>query len=221
MTRIASKIASFFTGSLEGSLSASSIKDFVLKKYDRLINEPLKGGGVDRELIELKTNMACLGWNGLEEPVQSEKKKNDEDERSNVYKWFNNLKNNRIIDQGIIANDAGANLDWLDEKNEDLNGFTSMALESILRIVEVKRKKILKAFSRELTGDEEDREGLRISILLSRTSRRHDDLRYLNAALKLNNWYYPIFRSVTSGRTLLFYLLALTEQEKSAAEILR
>ena len=83
--------------------------------------------------------------------------------------------------------------------NEDLNGFKELALESILRIVEVKRKKILNAFSQELTDDEKIREGLRISILLSRASRRHRDLRYLNAALKMNDWYYPIFRSVHSG----------------------
>ena len=221
MTRKASKITSFFARSFEGYLSASEIKEFVLKKYYQLNIEPKKGERVDSELVELKTNLANLGWIELEEPVQSEKKNTDEDERSNVYQWFNNLKNSRIIDQGIIANGAGANLDWLDEKNEDLNGFTSMALESILRIVEVKRKKILKAFSQELTSDEKIREGLRISILLSRASRRHDDLRYLNAALKMNDWYYPIFRSAVSGKSLIYYLLALTEQEKSAAELLR
>ena len=136
---------------MKATFQASEIKDFVIKKYNRLNIEQQKSEDVDRELIELKTNLANLGWIELNEPVQIEKKKTDEDERSNVYQWFNNLKNGRIINQGIIANGAGANLDWLDENNEDPNGFKAMALESILRIVEVKRKKILKAYSQELT----------------------------------------------------------------------
>ena len=221
MTRIDSKFASFFAGSFEGYLSASEIKEFVLKKYDCLKTELQKSERVDTELIELTKNLANLGWIEMNEPEQLEKKKTDEDERLNVYRWLNNLKNGRIINQGIIADGAGANLDWLDENNEDPNGFKAMAIESILRIVEVKRKKILKAYSQKLTGDEKIREGLRISILLSRTARRHNDLRYLNAALKMNDWYYPIFRSIVSGKSLIYYLLALTEQEKSTAEMLR
>ena len=52
----------------------------------------------------------------------------------------------------------------------------SNAIESILKYVEIKRKKILNAFSQELSDDEKTLEGLRISILFSRVSSRHSDL---------------------------------------------
>ena len=221
MTRIVSKIASFFTRISEGCLSDSEIKDFVINKYKGLNIEQLKSEDIESGLIELKTNLAILGWIELDEPVQIEEKNNKETDRHNIVQSFMDLKNGKMIDQGIIAKGAGANLDWLDENNEDPNGFKMMALESILRFVEVKRKKIINAYSRELNRDEKIREGLRISILLSRASRRHDDLRYLNAALKMNDWYYPIFRKALTEKSLVYYLLALTEQERSSAEMLK
>lgn len=219
--RIISKVVSFFAGSFESYLSASEIKEFVLKNFYQLNIGLKKDERIDSEFIELKSNLAILSWIEQEDPERSEMKNAGEDDRSNVYQWFNNLKNNKIISQGIIAKGSGENLDWLDERNEDLNGFIASALESILRIVEVKRKKILRAFSQDLAGDEKIREGLRISILLSRASRRHDDLRYLNAAFKMNDWYYSVIRSAASENSLIYYLLALTEQEKSAAELLQ
>lgn len=215
------KVASFLARVFEGSLSVSKIKEYVLKKYYQLNTEPQKIEGIDSELFELKTNLADLGWIGLDELIQIKKINEEDTNRSNVYQWIENLKHRRIIDRGIIAKGTGANLDWLDEKNEELNGFTAMSLESILRIVEVKRKKIINSYSQELTRDEKILEGLKISILLSRASRRHNDLRYLNAALKMNDWFFQIFRSVVTGKLLIYYLLALTEQEKSAAELLR
>ena len=221
MMRMVSKITSFFVGSLKGCLPASKIKAFVLKKYDHLNNEQQIVWSSDRKLIELKTNMANLGWIKLNEPLLSVKESYEEDYGSKVYNWINDLKNGRIIDRGIIAKSAGANLDWLDDNNKDLNGFKAMALESILRIVEVKRKKIIDSFPREMTVDEKYQEGLMISILLCRASRRHADLRYLNAALKMNDWYYLIFRSKPLEKSLICYLLALTEQEISAAELLQ
>ncbi len=221
MARIISGIASFIARVLGGSLSDSEIKDFVLKKYMGLNINHQKSKYLDSELIELKTNLAILGWIKQDELKLTENKNIKEADRSNTIQWFKDLKDGKIIDQGIITKDAGANLDWLDDNNEDLNGFRAMALELILRTVEVKRKKIINSFSRELTHDEKIREGLGISIFLSRASRRHKDLRYLNAAFKMNDWYYPIFRSPISEKSLICYLLALTEQEKSAAELLR
>ena len=221
MTRIISKIASYTTRVFDGCLSDSEIKDFVLKKYKGLNIGNQKSEYLESELIDLKTNLVILGWNEQDEPIKSKKKNNNEADRPRVIQWFMDLNNGRVIDQGIIAKGAGANLDWLDENDEDKNGLKATAIESILKIVEIKRKKIFNAFSRELTGDERTREGLWISILLSRASRRHADLRYLNAALKLNDWYYPIFRKAHPERSLVYYLLALTEQERSAAELLK
>ncbi len=213
---------SFIADILEGNyLSASKIKMFVLKKYDHLGNEQERGEGFEAEWMELKTNLAILNWIKGEKSVVAQKKKNDEKEKSSVTQWVHGLKNNAVINHGFIAWGTGKNLDWLDENDMELNGFRTCALESILKIVEVKRKKIIKAFPQDLTQEEKICEGLSISILLSRAAHRHKDLRFLNAAFKLNDWYYPILRSAISKKPLINYLLALSEQEKTAAELLR
>jgi len=221
MTRIIANVASFFTRIFEDYVSSSEIKDFVLNNFKTLKFEDNRREDSPSELIEIKTNLAILGWIKQDVSKQTENQEYDGIDKSNVIQWFKDLKDGKIIEKGIIAEGTGANLDWLDENNEDLQGFTAMALESILRFAEVKRKKIINAFSQKLTYVEKTREGLRLSILLSRTSRRHKDLRYLNAAFKMNDWYYPIFRSAHSEESLIHYLLALTEQERSAAEILK
>jgi len=212
---------SFLTHEFKGFLSDSETKEFILGKYGDLNFDQQKSGVFEKELFQIRMNLAALGWIELKDSFPIEKKLNDRNGRSIVYQWFTNLKNGRIIEQGIIANGAGENLDWLDENNEDLDGHKAEAIESILKIVEVKRKKTMEAFSRELTYDEKVQEGLRISILISRASRRHKDLRYLNAALKLNDWYFSICRKTKSKQTQVFYLLALTEQERSVAEMLK
>jgi len=213
-------ILSFFTRVFKGYLSDSEIKDFVLVKYRDLIFDQQQYSGFVRELFQTGMNLAYLGWINVKDLFPIEKKTEDRDESSSAYRWFKDLKNNRIIEKGIIAKGSGVYLDWFDENNEDLDGYKAAAIESILKIVEVKRKKTLEAFPRELAHDEKVQEGLRISILLSRASRRHKDLRYLNAALKLNDWYFSICRKIHSKRTLVYYLLALTEQERSIAEML-
>ena len=76
-------------------------------------------------LIELRKNLALLGWIESERCYSRLKKVlMKKILNSKIVHWFKNLDNGRIINQGIIANGAGVNLDWLDENNEDLNGFT-------------------------------------------------------------------------------------------------
>ena len=213
------KFDSFFAGLFDRRPSASEIDDFVLKKYHSLKHKPYVAEDILSELVELKNNLVYLGWIEQDDAVRADT--NRRNIRSTVYQWVENLSNGKIIDHGIIATSAGANLDWLDDNGEDLNGFTSTSIEALLKFVEVKRKKALKAFSRELTSDERIQEGLRISMLLSRASRRRGDLRFINTAFKMNDWYYPILKSSRTEKYLIDYLLALTEQEKSAAEMLK
>jgi hypothetical protein len=221
MKRNVNKFDSLFTRLLAGCLSASEIKNFVVRKYDGLKIKPKEAENELGELNDLKNNLAYLGWIEQNKVVWVGKSIHKEDIKLNIVQWSKNLKSGRIINQGIIAKGAGENLDWLNENNEDLKGFTSSAIESLLKFVEVKRKKVLKAFSQELSVDEKIQEGLRISILFCRVSRRHGDLRLLNTAFKLNDWYYPFFKLAHSRNLIITFLLALTEQEITAAEMLQ
>lgn len=212
---------SFFTGLLDGWVSSSKIKDFVIKKYFGLYLKTNEAENIWGELNELNKNLVSLGWINQSEVSKKDKSIHKKAIKLNTVHWLQKLENSRVINQGIIAKDAGVSLDLLDKSGEDLKGFTSRAIESLLKLVETKRKKALKAFSPNLTTEVILYEGLRISIMFSRVSRRNCDLRFLNTAIKMNDWYYPVFKSAHTGKLLMNYLLALTEQEITASEMLQ
>ncbi len=64
-------------------------------------------------------------------------------------------------------------------------------------------------------------EWLAIAILFARAARRRGDLRFLNAALKINDWAYSPHRRIRPGPRRGRYLLSLAEQEMALAEALR
>jgi hypothetical protein len=141
------KLISFFSRLFDQSLQPLEIKDFVLRKYHGFKIKSTESESDLSEFNELRKNLALLGWIKQSAVIQNENSINEEDIKLEIVHWFKNLDNNRIIDQGIIAKGVGENLDWLDENNEDLKGFTSNAIESILKYIEIKRTKALYAFS--------------------------------------------------------------------------
>jgi len=219
MKKNAFNLNSFITRLFDGCISYLEIKDFVLKKYFGLNLKAIEIKNLQRELQELNDNLINLGWIERKKVVQNDTYSHKKNLTLNAVLWSKNLENGRVINQGIITKDTGESLDFLDESRKDLKGFTSKAIETLLKLMEVKRKKALKAFSQDLSPEDMIQEGLRISILFSRVSRRHHDLRFLNAAFKMNDWYYPIIKSAHTQKLLIIYLLALTEQEISSVEM--
>jgi len=59
---------------------------------------------------------------------------------------------------------------------------------------------------------------LSVAVLFARAARRRGDLRFLNAAFKLNDWAYPVHRRIRPGPRLARYLLSLAEQETAVSE---
>jgi hypothetical protein len=203
---------SFFTG--------AETKGFVTNKYTILSLKKIETQNMREEFQKLKDNLITLGW--IEKTEAVYKKKIKEGKLvSNAIEWINNLEDGKVINNGIIVTDSGVNLDMLDENKEDLKGITFKSIESLLKYVEVKRQKALKAFSHDFSHEKRIQAGLEISILFSRVARRHLDLRFLNAALKLDDWYFPYFKSTHDEKSLIYFLLALTEQEISATELLQ
>ncbi len=93
-------------------------------------------------------------------------------------------------------------------------------LENLLRQVEVKRERSLRKFTREISTDQQKLERCDVSILFSRVARRRRDLRFLNAALKLNEWNMHEFKDAANDVCTARLLIALAEQEISAKELL-
>ncbi|MDP2964975.1 MAG: hypothetical protein Q8N39_02920 [Pelolinea sp.] len=216
-----SKLISFLTRQFDGNLTPAEIKTFVLKKYYSIRQKEPKAELMLSDLERVKDNLIILGWIEGTKAIPNQKQGANKKISPEAVEWVNCLEDGKVINKGIIVNGASVYLDMLDKNSRDLKVFTSDAMESLLKHVEVKRKKALNAFSQDLSAENMLLEGLAISILFSHAARRHTDLRFLNAALKMNDWYYPKLRIAVDGKPLIYYLLALTEQEICAVELLQ
>lgn len=91
-------------------------------------------------------------------------------------------------------------------------------MERLLRHIEVRRRGCFqKSVSRR-----EDTWSMRhrAALLLSEYALCVKDLRFLNAALKLNDWAFPRYRRASSRKNLPLYLAALHSQECALRELL-
>jgi hypothetical protein len=126
--------------------------------------------------------------------------------------------NGKVVGRGGLLAGAGAALQTVLEHPESrCSPALDAALEALLRNVETRRRDGLRISQ---GGEQADRwmEWLSIAVLFSRASRRRQDLRLLNAALKLNDWAFPAHRRLPAGPRLARYALSLAEGETAAAE---
>ncbi len=91
-------------------------------------------------------------------------------------------------------------------------------LEHLLRHIEVRRRGCFQ----QRFWQREDSWSMRhrAALLLSEYALRVKDLRFLNAALKLNDWAFPRYRRGSSRKNLPLYLAALHSQECAVRELL-
>ncbi len=112
-------------------------------------------------------------------------------------------------------------LDWMDAHGSaDQKAFAALWLEKLLRHVEVRRKSCLPVLTASVFADQLWLERHAIAALFCRVARRHHDLRFLNAAFKLNDWAFTDPQSKSSPALLSAFLQALEEQETAARELL-
>ncbi len=114
--------------------------------------------------------------------------------------------------EGLALGAAAALLAFLEHPSAEAAAFIEGSLESLLRHVETRRRAGLN-IAPGAPGADPWMEWLMVGILLARASRQRGDLRLLNAALKLNDWAYPVHRRMRPGPRLARFLLALAEQE--------
>jgi hypothetical protein len=112
-------------------------------------------------------------------------------------------------------------LDWLAEHGDTAaKALVNDNLERLLRHVEVKRKDALVAQQDKLDVDALWLERHAVAVLFCHQAIRSHDLRFLNAALKLNDWAFPYYQKPVSEIRLAGYVQALTVQEQATQELL-
>ena len=127
-------------------------------------------------------------------------------------KWIEALPKGRMVSAKGLTASSGSNLLIL--LGDDL-GYEQLIgdnMERLLRHVEVKREQALQ-LDPPAPPKDTWMEKHAVSVAFSRWSRRHGDMRYLNAALKLNDWALPSHARSAFSPVLVRFLLALAEAE--------
>lgn len=133
--------------------------------------------------------------------------------------WIQQLPNQRVLNLQKLFPHAGDKLCQILEINEpEFLSFLNKNTEFLLKHIEVKRQTCFSASN--LTNTELWLQKNNISILFSRFSRITNDLRFLNTALKLNDWNFNHHQHQppTSPR-LISFILALAEAEYTLLQV--
>jgi hypothetical protein len=137
-----------------------------------------------------------------------------------AFRWMEKLYGVPVISRNVVMTGVGENLEILDSQRTQ-ESFVGSEAERLLRHVEYRRRRSLSEFSEDLDSQQIIKEKANLSIFFSRRAMRHNDLRYLNAAFKLNEWLMGAYRKMQGTELRTRFLLALAEQENTAQEMLR
>ncbi len=213
------KLASWFLERLTLLFSREAdereIRAFVEKGYRQLAGSVNISDSVRADLHLLENHMTVLGWLPKTEAESSQEFL---EINRDWQKYFNEGK---VISKGGLIPGSGKALTALIEKSRGAPRTELVeTMEKLLLHVEVKREKCLMKFTAEISPAQAWLERCDVSILFSRTARRWRDLRFLNAVFKLNDWYLKRIRLSSQNEVLARFLLALSEGEISAKELL-
>ena len=205
--------------------TSKRIRGFVLRKNRWVINhvgkmvEPNKAE-IAYDLWQIHEKISELGW------VKSKKNPFDafcsrkQFSTAKFLAWKRNLWDGKVIHAGMVKAGAGFYLDQFVLKERNNQGsFIVNNLESLLKHVETKRDRCLGAFNPPLDKQNIWVERINITLLFARAARLGKDPRFLNAALKLNDWYFSYLQKHATLPEMARFLLALVEQELAFKEL--
>ena len=132
--------------------------------------------------------------------------------------WIAQLPRGRVLSADGLIQGSGVHLFALLRRTVPGDAeLLNTNLEALLRHVEVRRKDCLRPVQpTNIEGAWLEKHA--VAILFSQVASTRRDLRFLNAALKLNDWAYPAHRRVKPTPRFARYLLSLAEQEWALRE---
>ena len=211
LKKIMGGLLAWLADRLDHTVKQEDVRTFIQNQYRRLHVKKTLPLEIEQDLALTAAILVELGWlNGPAGQLEHVK------EMSCPYgldvEWFGK--------RGLMPN-AGKALDWLDtHASEQDQQVVHQVMEKLLRHVEVRRERSLRKFTDAVTLPQAWLERCDISILFSRFARRHNDLRFLNTALKMNEWYLKVYNSSANDTMTARFVLALAEQELSVRELL-
>jgi hypothetical protein len=209
---------------LQEAPTPEEIRETVLEMYEALSALPPEkaSAAIARDVALSAGLLAKLKWIDAAAAAADETAADDK-LLTSARAWKAALSQGGVLQAGRVAAGAGVFLDVLGgHGNSGESQFAMEQAERLLRHVEVKRQQALAQVSPEIPPQRLTMEKWDVAILFSRGSVRHGDLRFLNAALKMNDWSLKSHgrRPRLSVEQRARFLLSLTEQESAAGALL-
>jgi hypothetical protein len=205
--------------------STGEIKKFVLRRYRSAakhlaaLDEKNKEE-IAHDLWQVYEIMLGLGWVKLQKNPLNAYSSKKQVSLSEQEAWEKTLWDGKVIRGGIIKTGTGFYLDQAVLKEAVFHdSLLADNLESLLKHIETRRERSLQEFDSITEVENLWFERLNIVILLARAARHKNDPRFLNAVLKLNDWYFSKLRRMSNQPEMVRFLLALAEGELTFKEM--
>lgn len=210
---------------LEGTIKPSTLHEFarrqLLRLQNRCLGKDLDSASIsaDLEAVAALMHSQAVPWMpGLQTShVGAGSVRNDDALFEAAEGWLRRQPDMRCIQKGEVTIGSGRMLEVLDASGAGtLQPEVDENLERLLRHVEVERRGALTGYrNSKIDSTAVWMQRHDVSILFSRLARRRHDIRFLNAALKLNDWAYWSHRRRFVPARNARYVLAIFEQETS------
>jgi hypothetical protein len=198
-------------------ISEKDVQNYIEKHYLQIKKAQPQTKNVQKDLVVLEMRLADLGWLEGTYAFDSSRIMPTADHPERMQNFTEGL----CFSKEGLAPGSGQYLEWMDANPQAENRqMLAETRETLLRHVEVKREKSFHKFTWDIPLEQQWLERYDVSILFSRTARRRHDLRFLNAAFKMNEWYMRQANHTASDARMARLLVALAEQELSARELL-
>ncbi len=149
---------------------------------------------------------------------QTESPSDDGPSAEEIRIWRDSLPGGRVLTKGGLAHQTGKMLlGLLSTQDRSTDSFYHDSMERLLRHVEVQRKACLQPHP-SLSWSETWIEKHDIAFLFCVHARKSCDFRYLNGAMKLNDWGCRAHRRNASVEQTMGLVRAILEQERILAE---
>ncbi len=209
---------------LDDAVPADTLQQFVVDSLARFTEEYQRDPSEwpDRmrsELSQSISNVAELGYGILEKSLGERAWITFLPNRELALRRFQELSKQSLLQDGFIQPDTGEVMTAMILEPDVVEPETRSWMERLLRHVEIRRKDSLPTYP---AYADQERQLIRhdIALCFVIAAQRWNDVRYLNAALKLNDWAYRSYRRTPIRPSLSRYLLALTACELALREML-
>lgn len=208
---------------LDDSVASSELLEFIQKTIlelnKRLEHRPdVFPVGMIPELARVNEGASELGLCIPEFQGSTEGSFVEEAAAETTHIWRDSLPDSRVLSkQGLVHQTGRMLLKLLAVEDSSDDAFVHDSLERLLRHVEVRRKACLQPYP-SLSWSETWIEKHDIAYLFCVHARNSRDFRFLNGAMKLNDWGYRAHRRNASVEQTFSLVRAVLEQELILAE---